>query len=265
MNGQVMGAYIAQMADLNKDLTLTVQELARFINGRVRDHVDMAIKTNPHNFAAIDVSPRDGLVTWDEYHAFFLKSRGLNDEYIRNHDEKKHILLDRKTKEEMMRDKALWSEAARTDSFSLTLDEFLIFRHPESSVSNLLTLVDDLLRQFDEDGDDNLTLDEFSQVSADDLDDKWRKYIITKTMYERQEEFKRLIDTDHNGKANRSELLSYVDPRHPRHALTEAASLFNLADENNDQRLSLDEVLNHADSFIRSKVISTYENFHDEF
>ncbi len=62
----------------------------------------------------------------------------------------------------MMRDKALWAEAARTDSFSLTLDEFLTFRHPESSVSNLLTLVDDLLRQFDEDGDDNLTLDEFS-------------------------------------------------------------------------------------------------------
>lgn len=79
-------------------------------------------------------------------------------------------------------------------------------------------------------------------MSADDLDDKWRKYIITKTMYERQEEFKRLIDIDHNGKANRSELLSYVDPRHPRHALTEAANLFSLADENNDQRLVLDEV-----------------------
>lgn len=221
----------------------------------------MAIKTNPMNFAEIDVSPRDGLVTWDEYHAFFLRSRGFNDAYIKNHDEKKHIPLDRKTKgfylkffnlifsklfsfvEEMMRDKALWTEAARTDSFSLTLDEFLTFRHPESSVSNLLTLVDDLLRQFDEDGDDNLTLDEFSEVAADELDDKWRKYIITQTVYERQEEFKRLIDTNSNGKASRSELLSYVDPRHPRHALTEAATLFSLADENQDQRLVLDEVI----------------------
>lgn len=61
-------------------------------------------------------------------------------------------------------------------------------------------------------------------------------------MYERKEEFKRLIDIDNNGKANRSELLSYVDPRHPRHALTEAAGLFDLADENSDQRLVLDEV-----------------------
>lgn len=29
-----------------------------------------------------------------------------------------------------MKDRALWNEAARTDSFSLTLDEFLAFRHP---------------------------------------------------------------------------------------------------------------------------------------
>lgn len=30
----------------------------------------------------------------------------------------------------LTRDKALWNEAARTDSYSLTLDEFLSFRHP---------------------------------------------------------------------------------------------------------------------------------------
>lgn len=158
-----------------------------------------------------------------------------------------------------MRDKALWNEAARTDSFSLTLDEFLTFRHPESSVSNLLTLVDDLLRQFDEDGDDHLTLDEFSEVSADDLDDKWRKYIITKTVYERREEFKRLIDTNNDGKANRSELLSYVDPRHPRHALQEAAGLFKLADGNEDQKLTLDEV------FVEISILMCIVAFHKTF
>lgn len=144
--------------------------------------------------------------------------------------------------EEMMKDKALWNEAARTDSFSLTLDEFLQFRHPEASAVNLLSLVDDLLRQFDEDGDDYLTIDEFSQVSADDLDDKWRKYVITKTVHEREEEFKRLIDSNKDGKADRSELLSYIDPRHPRHALQEAANLFTVADENNNYRLTLNEV-----------------------
>lgn len=106
----------------------------------------------------------------------------------------------------------------------------------------MLSLVDDLLRQFDEDGDENLTIEEFSDVVADDLDDKWRRYMIEKTVYQRQEEFKRLIDKNHDGIADRPELLSYVSPKHPRHALQEAALLFNLADKNKDRRLSMKEV-----------------------
>lgn len=164
-----------------------------------------------------------------------------------------------------MRDKALWNEAARTDSFSLTLDEFLAFRHPEASAVNLLSLVDDLLRQFDEDGDDLLTMDEFSHVSADDLDDKWRQYIVTKTVRQREEEFKRLMDVNRDGQADRSELLSYIDPRHPRHSLQVAAGLFEMADSDGNQRLALDEVLAQATWFIESKMIRTAESFHDEF
>lgn len=106
----------------------------------------------------------------------------------------------------------------------------------------MLSLVDDLLRQFDEDGDESLSIDEFSDVIADDLDDKWRKIMIEKTVYQRQEEFKRVIDKNRDGAADRSELLSYVSPKHPRHALQEAATLFNLADKNKDHRLSMKEV-----------------------
>lgn len=43
------------------------------------------------------------------------------------------------------RDKASWSEAARSDPDTLTLDEFLAFRHPESSHVTILLLVDELL------------------------------------------------------------------------------------------------------------------------
>lgn len=124
-------------------------------------------------------------------------------------------------------------------SQTINLLKFLLL---ESSAANMLSLVDDLLRQFDEDGDEHLTMDEFSNVVADDLDDKWRRYMIEKTTFQRQEEFKRLIDKNHDGIANRSELLSYVSPKHPRHALQEAAALFNLADRNRDHWLTLPEV-----------------------
>lgn len=63
------------------------------------------------------------------------------------------------------------------------------------------------MSNIDEDGDDLLTMSEFSNVVADDLDDKWRQYMIEKNTFQRQEEFKRLIDKNHDGVADRSELL----------------------------------------------------------
>lgn len=41
--------------------------------------------------------------------------------------------------------------------------------------------------------------------------------------------------------------------------------LINLADNNNDKKLSLDEIINKQDLFMGSKFISLIENFHNEF
>lgn len=60
---------------------------------------------------------------------------------------------------------------------------------------------------------------------------------------ERREEFKRIIDKNHDGKADRGELLNYVNPKTPRYALQEAATLFSLCDENKDELLTLKEVM----------------------
>ncbi|XP_031634762.1 45 kDa calcium-binding protein [Contarinia nasturtii] len=252
-------------ADLDGDDALSLQELARYINRRIRTHIEASIRNNPIIFSEIDQSPRNGLITWDEYYTYFLKQLGYDDAFIQQIDRKRNSNLDRNTKDLLIRDKALWNEAARTDTFFLTLDEFLAFKHPESSAANLLSLVDDLLRQFDEDGDDHLTMDEFSNVVADDLDDKWRQYMIEKNTFQRQEEFKRLIDKNHDGVADRSELLTYVSPKHPRHALQEAAILFNIADLNKDQKLSLQELESAGNVFMVSRMINTSQTFHDDF
>lgn len=161
------------------------------------------------------------------------------------------------------RDKAKWSDAARTDPLSLSLDEFLSFRHPESSAANLLGLVDDLLRQFDLDGDEKLTMDEFSNnENNDDSDGEKKKH--PSSVNEKQEEFKRLIDKDGDGIGNRRELLQYVDPRHPRHALQEAATLLALADTNKNGKLSLAEILRNPQLFLDSKMINTSASFDDD-
>ncbi|XP_036344502.1 45 kDa calcium-binding protein-like, partial [Rhagoletis pomonella] len=137
--------------------------------------------------------------------------------------------------------------------------------HPESSISNLLELVDDLLRQFDQDGDDQLTIEEFSEVNVDDDEDLRRKSLISQTVVERREEFKRIIDKNNDGKADREELLNYVNPKTPRYALQEAATLFSLCDENKDGRLTLNELTENAEIFLTSKIIDTANSFHTEF
>lgn len=82
---------------------------------------------------------------------------------------------------------------------------------------------------------------------------------------ERREEFKKSVDTNGDGRADRRELLHYVAPQSPRHSEHEAEALLALADTDNDQNLSLSEILAHSDLFLRSKMVDTARSFHDEF
>lgn len=90
---------------------------------------------------------RAGEVSWEEYHAYFLRSHGYLESYVNSHD-KKHSDLSRTLKENIMRDRARWAEAARNDPDRLALDEFLAFTHPESSHRALLQMVEDLFEKF---------------------------------------------------------------------------------------------------------------------
>lgn len=66
-------------ADSNSDGSLTIRELAKYINLKICDHIDSAIKRNPQIFSEIDKSPTDGLVSWSEYHTYFLKVSAPSD------------------------------------------------------------------------------------------------------------------------------------------------------------------------------------------
>ncbi len=56
-----------------------------------------------------------------------------------------------------------------------------------------------------------------------------------------------------------------MDPQNPSHSRLEAENLISMADEDNDDKLSLDEVLDNAELFLGSKMVDTGRNFHDEF
>lgn len=254
---------IFNSADINGDGLLSLQELSDWISEKIQEHISEALRENFGLFVSIDNNPRNGMISWEEYHTYFLQQKGFSREYAKNHD-KKHRGLNRSMKEAIMRDRASWSEAAHTDPDHLNLDEFLAFRHPESSHTTILTLVDELLDKFDRDGDEILTEDEFSSLQTEGDGEKEGE-VLTQGEAERRKEFRDVLDQNHDGKADRKELLMYIDPKNPRHAREEAGTLLLLSDTDHDGSLSLREIFNKMDLFLGSKMVDTAGSFHDEF
>ncbi|XP_017881900.1 45 kDa calcium-binding protein isoform X2 [Ceratina calcarata] len=252
-------------ADTDQDLLLDIQELARWIHTKITEHISRAMRENIGLFTMIDNNPQNGEISWEEYHAYFLKSHGFPESYVSSHD-KRHSDMSRTLKESIMRDRARWAEAARNDPERLTLDEFLAFTHPESSHRALLQMVEDLFEKFDRDGDEQLTEDEFSDLPSEGvgLDLKEDKHEVGGSE-DRRKEFRHLIDKNRNGRADRTELLMYIDLRNPRHAIQEAKHLISVSDTDLDGKLNLSEILSKTDLFLGSKMIDTERSFHDEF
>lgn len=243
--------------DINDNGYVSVDELRNWIISKVKEHLQGALRENIFLFTSIDKDPRNGQVSWDEYHAWFFKKNGINTTESEKDKNDNHAELDRSLREKIAWDQASWSEAAKTDPKVLNLDEFLAFRHPESSHTNLLNKADEILGEYDRDADDTLTWEEYSSISEDS--------VLVKRTVQRREEFDNYIDRNRDGKIDKREILSYMDPRNPRHSHLEAEALIKLSDKNADMQLGLDEILLMAEAFLSSKVIDTESKFHDEF
>lgn len=116
----------------------------------------------------------------------------------------------------------------------------------------------------DKDNDNRLSEDEFVATPIGTVDKQWEKY-EQDYLEERRREFKSIIDLDKDGFANFKELVQYTNPRNPQHAKVEVKELMEVADENGDHELSLNEVMAHKAIFLGSSMINAEKNMHDEF
>lgn len=249
-------------ADTNNDKQLSLDELSTWISMKVNEHLNEAVKENFYLFTAID-KDHNGIVTWKEYHFNYMVNQGFGEEYAKDHAEN-HKKLNREVQEQILLDEAAFSEAAQTNSEGLNIAEFLSFRHPEHSHVTLLNMVRDIFNNLDDDGDNYLTVDEFTSFNAipavDEIrgtDELWKQ--------ERKREFEESIDADHDGRVSRQELLFYSDPKNPAHSKMEARSLIALADLDDNGQLSLEEIIKKKDVFLGSKMVDPAQTFHDEF
>ncbi|GFS44604.1 45 kDa calcium-binding protein [Nephila pilipes] len=252
-------ASVHKKADTNNDGFLDEKELETWISNKVKEHFQKAVRENFLIFTSLD-KDHNGRVSWDEYHINYMIEQGFNKTYAQKHPEN-HKHLKRKVKEKILLDKAAWSEAANSDPDALNIDEFLTFRHPEHSHVSLINMVNDIIASLDDNGDEMLTEQEFSEMPDPDE----TNHSVAEWKQERIREYRESIDINQDGKVTREELLMYNDPENPVHSKTEARKLIKLADINKDNLLSLKEVLAKKDYFLGSKMVDTARSFHDEF
>lgn len=85
-------------ADRDHNSKLDSKELSQWIRMKIVEHISTAISNNYGLFTLIDVEPRNGVITWKEYHTYFLKKRGFSSKYVQQHDERRHKGLHRSVK-----------------------------------------------------------------------------------------------------------------------------------------------------------------------
>lgn len=72
-----------------------MDELRNWIISKVKEHLQGALRENIFLFTSIDKDPRNGQVSWDEYHAWFFKKNGINTTESEKDKNDNHAELDR--------------------------------------------------------------------------------------------------------------------------------------------------------------------------
>ncbi|XP_035697091.1 45 kDa calcium-binding protein-like [Branchiostoma floridae] len=256
---------IFKRIDVDTDGLLTQQELQDWILRKTQEHFQEAEQENSKHFQEVDQN-KDGNLHWDEYRLQFLESRGYDrDKIMEVIQQDTEIEMDVDDEEDLERDHDRFLQADEDPRDELLNEkEFLAFRHPEHSSSMLSLMVQEILHDLDQNGDQILTLLEFVSMpygaKVEEVEDSKDTWVV-----ERRQEFKEVMDTDGDGKVTLTELEAYMDPRSDQQALNEARQMIRVADANSDGKLSLAEILDNCQFFIGSKMANYAKVVHEEF
>ncbi|CAK8690888.1 unnamed protein product [Clavelina lepadiformis] len=253
---------IFETIDANKDKTLDVDELAAWVLQKTREHFKEAKQGNKEKFDKLD-GDHDGHLTWNEYLTEFLGQRGFDKGDVANklaNKIKVDVTEELKDDIEDIKDKWLQAAGDNDDWQSLNADEFLDFQHPETSRGMLAFLVRDFLDDVDINGDEIITVHEYMAIPSDvDVDQESDIWAV-----ERREEFRNVIDQDHDGNVTKIELEQFLDPLSESMSEQEARQLISFGDEDGNGLLSLDELLENSEFYTGSKLYNYARSVHED-
>lgn len=162
----------------------------------------------------------------------------------------------------MKEDKHLWEVADRNGDGSLDRSEFPAFNSPEEypHMKDVLYML--TLNRRDKNRDGLVDLKEYLVDDHGNIPDSSSEHYKVE-----KERFEQDYDSDKDGFLNRIEVMKWIIPDNQDMAEQEAEHLLISSDDDNDDKLSVDEIVRHHDLFVGSEATDFGEklkHFKDE-
>ena len=224
--------------DANKDGFVDKQELIEWILQSFRT---LAIEDGNERLEEEDLN-KDGVVSWEEH---------LKDTFDIEDSDEEQLLKD----ELMAEDKGLWNAADLNKDGVLDSEEFSAFNSPEEFQRMHKTIYEQMMSKKDKNKNGFLEFEEFlTDVNGIPLDPKSEASILER------DRFRNDYDLDGDNRLNEKECLIWLIPDNREMAETEANHLISASDDNNDGKLSVDEIVEHNDVFVGSEATDFGQN-----
>jgi len=229
--------------DQNDDQFVSFDELSHWIDKQRISYMWETVDSDIRR----DDEDKDGFISWTEYkHSHYGKWDGDTEV-----DPKLQVRIDKSEKK--------FKTADTNGDGKLSRDEYAFFRHPEESRDEKLQniAIDEVIDDMDQNNDRKIDQEEFLGQYVDD-DGKPPEWVL-----EDRKHFNSKLDKNKNGILEREEMKAWVLPDR-EDTVKETKHLIASADDNEDGRLSFDEIVDHYATFVGSTATDHGQALRDE-
>ncbi|XP_055911982.1 calumenin [Eupeodes corollae] len=246
---------IVDKIDDDKDGFINLSELKKWIQFTQRRYIDEDVGRmwKQHN------TLNESSIHWEVYrHNVYGFLDELDPEEL---DREEHGIS---YKRMLARDRRRWGVADQDNDDKLTREEFTAFLHPEDHPTMRDIVIIETIEDIDKDKDGKVSVEEYigDMYRSSEPDDQEPDWVI-----QERDSFAQHRDIDGDGFLDKEEVRAWIVPKDFDHAESEARHLLFEADENEDEKLTKEEVLDKYDLFVGSQATDFGEALarHDEF
>ena len=240
---------LAKKMDRNQDGFIDKVELGQWILRSLRM---LSQEESDERFEDSDIN-KDGFVGWDEHKEADFP--GV-DEFAQMGQEGGPIDADTLDELAMMYEEKILFQAADVDGDGkLSKTEFFSFSHPEDNLDKMGEAVVKTAKDTkDKNSDGRIDFQEFVGDRGRDQDKDW--------LVAEKERFDTDLDKNKDGSMDDPEILDWIVPDSETIVKDEVKHLFASADDDHDDKLSMDEITNRVDVFLGSEATDYGEHLH---